>query len=422
MNFKTNHITDRFKETFIFCPNEVVLQAAQEYMFAMGFMLRYQDFADKGLRDVTLTTRAGVAFRYLYVDSDCRIFKMAERAKEELSDFKEVTLYELRQAADAVKAIRKAKRKDSRYRKGGWIEWNGGVCPVPEGTRVDVKYRNAGTVFGAAQYGLSALNVYGNAGASSAFWRHDGVGCDIVAYRLSKNKLKKTTVQDMVDAIVRSAGGVEVQAVDQDGYTIWNGGENPVPGAMVQVKFRAENQCGNVEPSDVFYWDHRDESVDIVAYRVCTPAPKTESVATQPDTNPKRQFGMSSIPLNLWSPLASAYGAVSLYNGSLKYGRGNYRATPVEASIYIAAALRHLMAWAEGEEFDPADGCPNLGGVLANIAILLDARAVGTLIDDRQLPSGYLKEREALKEIVRKLQEVHAGKDPRHYTIADKRD
>lgn len=140
-----------------------------------------------------------------------------------------------------------------------------------------------------------------------------------------------------------------------------------------------------------------------------------------PDTNPKRQYGMRSIPLNLWSPLASAYGAVGLYNGSLKYGQGNYKATPVEASIYIAAMLRHAVAWAEGQEYDPADGVPNLAGVLANVAIILDARANGTLIDDRQIPSGYLDEIEKLKDIVVSLQKLHEGKTPRHYTIANKK-
>lgn len=139
------------------------------------------------------------------------------------------------------------------------------------------------------------------------------------------------------------------------------------------------------------------------------------------DTNPKKQFGDKSIPLNLWPALASAYGSLGLYNGKLKYGMSNFNASPVEASIYIAGAKRHLEAWAEGEEFDPADGVPNLGGVLANIAILLEARAAGTLIDDRKLGEGYLKEREALKSIVASLQILHADKSPRHYTILDKK-
>lgn len=148
-------------------------------------------------------------------------------------------------------------------------------------------------------------------------------------------------------------------------------------------------------------------------------ASSAESTNNTSDTNPKRQFGLASIPLHLWSPLASAYGSLGLYNGSLKYGRNNFKATPVEASIYIAAAKRHLEAWSEGEEYDPADGVPNLGGVLANIAILLEARAAGTLVDDRQMGTGYLKEREHLKEIMKNVTEIHKDKNPRHYTIAD---
>jgi hypothetical protein len=137
------------------------------------------------------------------------------------------------------------------------------------------------------------------------------------------------------------------------------------------------------------------------------------------DTNPKRQYGVSSIPLNMWSTLASAYGALGLYNGSLKYGKANFANTPVEASIYIAAGMRHFAAWAAGQEFDPADGVPNLGGVLANVAILLEARAAGTLIDDRLKMDGYLKEIESLKEIVKSLNVLHEGKSPKHYTLED---
>jgi hypothetical protein len=136
-----------------------------------------------------------------------------------------------------------------------------------------------------------------------------------------------------------------------------------------------------------------------------------------PDTNPKRQYGVQAIPLNMWSPLASAYGALGLYNGSLKYGKANFANTPVEASIYIAAAFRHLSAWACGQEDDPADGVPNLGGVLANIAILLEARASGMLIDDRLKMAGYLKEIEMLRGKVKHLNELHAGKNPKHYTL-----
>lgn len=235
------------------------------------------------------------------------------------------------------------------------------------------------------------------------------------------------------------------------GWISWNGGVQPVEdGTLIDVRYRRASVYANdgvnlslsVKAGDPgvrgTFWTNDNAFNDIVAYRIVKSktqgkivsfsdmvedivesAGGEERVPVKPDTNPKRQYGLKSIPLNLWSPLASAYGAVGLYNGSLKYGQGNYKATPVEASIYIAAGLRHFLAWAEGQECDPADGVPNLAGVLANVAILLDARAAGTLIDDRQLPGGYLKEIEALKEIVGKLQLLHAGKTPRHYSIAD---
>jgi len=135
------------------------------------------------------------------------------------------------------------------------------------------------------------------------------------------------------------------------------------------------------------------------------------------DTNPKRQYGVSSIPISRWSSLATAYGAVAMHNGAGKYGKNNFKATKVEASIYIDAALRHLLAWAEGEEFDPKDKVPNLGGVLANVAILLEARAAGTLIDDRNIGTGYLQEREALAKLIKDLNELHKDKNPKHYTL-----
>lgn len=133
-------------------------------------------------------------------------------------------------------------------------------------------------------------------------------------------------------------------------------------------------------------------------------------------SNPKIAIGSKKIPMNLWSPLASAYGAIGLLNGK-KYGFGNYKANPVVASSYIAATYRHLSAWCEGQEND-ADGVPHLSGVLANIAILLEARSLGTLIDDRTMQGGYLKEVAALEEIAQKINELH--KDTYyHYTIKD---
>lgn len=69
--------------------------------------------------------------------------------------------------------------------------------------------------------------------------------------------------------------------------------------------------------------------------------------------------------------------------GEKKYGRYNYL-EGMEASRYVAAAMRHLVAWMDGEDFDPKDGHCHLGAVGANMDMLLHCLENGTLIDNRR--------------------------------------
>jgi hypothetical protein len=145
---------------------------------------------------------------------------------------------------------------------------------------------------------------------------------------------------------------------------------------------------------------------------------------TQPDTapknpNPKDSIGSSKIPMHLWPETATIYGALGLLDGALKYGRSNFRAAPVRASIYYDAAKRHLNAWFEGRPADPDSGLPDLAHALACLAILVDAEAAGTLIDDRMVAGGYMATVEKMTPFVKLLQERHADKSPKHYTIVD---
>jgi len=62
-----------------------------------------------------------------------------------------------------------------------------------------------------------------------------------------------------------------------DCWTAWYGGENPVPGAVVDVLFRV-GPVGQPEFSESLIWQHRQRSdgippckYDIVAYRVVWP-------------------------------------------------------------------------------------------------------------------------------------------------------
>lgn len=72
-----------------------------------------------------------------------------------------------------------------------------------------------------------------------------------------------------------------------------------------------------------------------------------------------------------------------MQTGEVKYGPYQFRQTTVEASVYIAACLRHIELWADGEEKAPDSGAHHLGHAIAGLAILLDAQAYGNLIDDR---------------------------------------
>ncbi len=134
--------------------------------------------------------------------------------------------------------------------------------------------------------------------------------------------------------------------------------------------------------------------------------------------NPKDRIGLAKIPLHLFPASAVALGSIGILNGALKYGRNNFRAEPVRASIYVDAAFRHLHAWFEGEEADPDDGVPHLGAVLANLAILVDAQVQQTLVDDRNFGNfaQYREFFEALTPHVLRLNRQHVGRSPTHFT------
>jgi hypothetical protein len=72
-----------------------------------------------------------------------------------------------------------------------------------------------------------------------------------------------------------------------------------------------------------------------------------------------------------------------MMNGEQKYGRMNWREHTVSSSVYYDAAMRHLMAWFDGETYAPDSGVHHLGHVMACCAILLDGESLAVLNDDR---------------------------------------
>ncbi len=105
-----------------------------------------------------------------------------------------------------------------------------------------------------------------------------------------------------------------------------------------------------------------------------------------PDDNPKTRFGLAKPPIALIPGPALVVTAEAFGDGARKYGPANWREKPVTTSTYTSAALRHLLAWIDGEENAPDSGVHHLGHAIGCLAILIDAQAQGSLNDDRPTP------------------------------------
>lgn len=102
-----------------------------------------------------------------------------------------------------------------------------------------------------------------------------------------------------------------------------------------------------------------------------------------PDDNPKTTFGVKKVPLDLVPPSVEHALAEAFSLGAKKYGPYNWREKRVSSSVYYAAALRHAKAWWDGEDIDPESGFSHLSHILACFGIIVDAKSVGNLNDNR---------------------------------------
>lgn len=117
--------------------------------------------------------------------------------------------------------------------------------------------------------------------------------------------------------------------------------------------------------------------------------------------NPKDKLGIKKVPLHLIPPSALIEEAMCMSEGAKKYGPYNWReeGKPVTVTVYVAAAMRHLLAFMDGEDLDPESGHSHLGHNRAGVGVLIDAMACGNAIDDRppKGPATKLLEQHALK-------------------------
>lgn len=98
---------------------------------------------------------------------------------------------------------------------------------------------------------------------------------------------------------------------------------------------------------------------------------------------------------------------IGMMEGAMKYGRHNYRATGVRASVYVDAAMGHIGQWWEGEDTDADSGLSHITKAICSLIVLRDAMIQDMLIDDRP-PRGNLdKVRSDLQKAVDALFEKY---------------
>lgn len=111
--------------------------------------------------------------------------------------------------------------------------------------------------------------------------------------------------------------------------------------------------------------------------------------------DPKQGAGAQKIPLSVIPPAVLFEIGAAMAEGAIKYDPHNWRTSGgVVVSTYINACLRHLLAFAMGEDIDPdtvaADGTggvSHLAKAMASAAVLRDAILHGQAIDDRPPPT-----------------------------------
>lgn len=99
--------------------------------------------------------------------------------------------------------------------------------------------------------------------------------------------------------------------------------------------------------------------------------------------NPKQAFGDKKAPLSCVPAPVMMETGLAMLEGAIKYGRHNYRETPVKASTYYDACIRHMMQWWEGEDIDADSDISHVTKAIASLVVLRDAMMIGKFIDDR---------------------------------------
>ncbi|QNP78398.1 dATP/dGTP diphosphohydrolase domain-containing protein [Agrobacterium tumefaciens] len=137
------------------------------------------------------------------------------------------------------------------------------------------------------------------------------------------------------------------------------------------------------------------------------------------ETNPKDGFGIkkwrqfATIPMTVMCEVG-----VAMLEGHKKgYGRHNYRVSGVKASVYVDAAMGHIMQWWEGEDIDADSQLSHITKAISSLVVLRDAMIQQQLNDDRPPKANLEAVRTELQRVVDEMFEKYPeGVEP--YTEA----
>ena len=132
-------------------------------------------------------------------------------------------------------------------------------------------------------------------------------------------------------------------------------------------------------------------------------------------SNPKDVIGIRKVPFSVLPTPVLWEASLGMMEGALKYGRHNYRAIGVRSSVYYDATQRHLTDWWEGQDIDPASKLHHISKAISSLMVLRDAQIRGMAEDDRP-PATDPTFLEEMNKRASELVDIHADKNPKHYT------
>ena len=116
--------------------------------------------------------------------------------------------------------------------------------------------------------------------------------------------------------------------------------------------------------------------------RSITTAAEVESFLKEAAAKSGTKHDTGKVDISLVPLVATEAEARALMFGEKKYGRYNYT-QGFETSRLVAACLRHVLAYQDGEDTDPESGLSHIGHAKACLSMLLHCDQLGTLRDNR---------------------------------------